>query len=254
MSARLRPFLLGTASLLTILAAWQILVDTNVLDPFLVASPTKVASALADQASSGILWRNIRVSGVELLICLALSTVVGIPLGIVLGWYRRAGLALEPLVWLQYSIPIIALYPVFTAMFGLGSTAVIAMAFLLTVSPIIINTERGVRSVDRSLVRTAQAFGASDGELFRKVVLPASLPLVMAGMRLAIGRALIGVAVGELFAGTAGLGWSISYYGGLLKTTDMLASVIVVGLIGVLLSMLASALEHRLDSWRVDVS
>jgi NitT/TauT family transport system permease protein len=76
----------------------------------------------------------------------------------------------------------------------------------------------------------------------------------MAGMRLAIGRALIGVAVGELFAGTAGLGWSISYYGGLLKTTDMLASVIVVGLIGVLLSMLASALEHRLDSWRVDVS
>jgi NitT/TauT family transport system permease protein len=254
MSARLRPFLLGTASLLTILAAWQILVDTNVLDPFLVASPTKVASALADQASSGILWRNFRVSGVELLICLALSTVVGIPLGIVLGWYRRAGLALEPLVWLQYSIPIIALYPVFTAMFGLGSTAVIAMAFLLTVSPIIINTERGVRSVDRSLVRTAQAFGASDGELFRKVVLPASLPLVMAGMRLAIGRALIGVAVGELFAGTAGLGWSISYYGGLLKTTDMLASVIVVGLIGVLLSMLASALEHRLDSWRVDVS
>jgi NitT/TauT family transport system permease protein len=254
MSARLRPFLLGTASLLTILAAWQILVDTNVLDPFLVASPTKVASALADQASSGILWRNIRVSGVELLICLALSTVVGIPLGIVLGWYRRAGLALEPLVWLQYSIPIIALYPVFTAMFGLGSTAVIAMAFLLTVSPIIINTERGVRSVDRTLVRTAQAFGASDGELFRKVVLPASLPLVMAGMRLAIGRALIGVAVGELFAGTAGLGWSISYYGGLLKTTDMLASVIVVGLIGVLLSMLASALEHRLDSWRVDVS
>jgi NitT/TauT family transport system permease protein len=254
MSARLRPLLLGTASLLAILAAWQILVDTDVLDPFLVASPTKVASALADQASSGILWRNIRVSGVELLICLALSTVVGIPLGIVLGWYRRAGLALEPLVWLQYSIPIIALYPVFTAMFGLGSTAVIAMAFLLTVSPIIINTERGVRSVDRSLVRTAQAFGASDGELFRKVVLPASLPLVMAGMRLAIGRALIGVAVGELFAGTAGLGWSISYYGGLLKTTDMLASVIVVGLIGVLLSMLASALEHRLDSWRVDVS
>jgi len=111
-----------------------------------------------------------------------------------------------------------------------------------------------VLDLDRTLVRTAQAFGASDGELFRKVVLPASLPLVMAGMRLAIGRALIGVAVGELFAGTAGLGWSISYYGGLLKTTDMLASVIVVGLIGVLLSVLASALEHRLDSWRVDVS
>jgi NitT/TauT family transport system permease protein len=254
MSERLRAFLLGLASLLTILVAWQVLVAVGVLDPFLVSSPTKVARALWDQTTSGVLWTNLRASGGELIVTLVLATVVGIPLGIVLGWYQRLSEAFDPLVWLQYSTPIIALYPVFTLMFGLGSSAVIAMAFLLTVSPIIINTTRGVRNIDPKLVQAARSFGASDGELFRKVVLPGSLPLVMAGMRLAIGRALIGVAVGELFAGTAGLGYSISYYGGLLKTTDMLASVVVIGALGVLLTVAVGSLERRLDSWRVDVA
>jgi NitT/TauT family transport system permease protein len=254
MSARMRAFLLGSVSLLTLLVAWEVLVETNVLDPFLVSSPTKVAQALWDQGKSGVLWTNLRASGVELIITMALAIVVGIPVGIALGWYRRVSEAFDPLVWLQYSTPVVALYPVFTLMFGLGSSAVIAMAFLLTVSPIIINTTRGVRSVDPKLVQAARSFGASDGELFRRVVLPGSLPLVMAGMRLAIGRALIGVAVGELFAGTAGLGYSISYYGGLLKTTDMLASVVVIGALGVLLTVAVGAIERRLDSWRVDVA
>jgi NitT/TauT family transport system permease protein len=253
-SSRVRAFLLGLTSLVLIGLVWQALVDLDVVDPFLVASPTRVANALWDQARSGVLWRNVRVSGVELIIALGISTAIGIPLGIVLGWYRRVSLALDPLVWLQYSTPIIALYPIFTLMFGLGSAAVVAMTVLLTVSPIIINTARGVRNIDRTLLQAARSFGAGDGQLFRKVVLPGSLPLVMAGMRLAIGRALIGVAVGELFAGTAGLGWSISYYGGLLKTTDMLASVVVIGVLGVLLTVAVSTLEHRLDSWRVDVS
>jgi NitT/TauT family transport system permease protein len=254
MSNRMRAFLLGSASLLTILVAWQVLVETNVLDPFLVSSPTKVAKALYEQGKSGVLWTNVRASGVELIITMVLATVVGIPLGIVLGWYRRLSEAFDPLVWLQYSTPIIALYPIFTLMFGLGSSAVIAMAFLLTVSPVIINTTRGVRNVEPKLIQAARSFGASDGELFRKVVLPGSLPLVMAGMRLAIGRALIGVAVGELFAGTSGLGYSISYYGGLLKTTDMLASVVVIGVLGVVLTVSVGAVERRLDSWRVDVA
>jgi ABC-type nitrate/sulfonate/bicarbonate transport system permease component len=254
MSLRVRAFLLGAASLVFLALAWQALVEFDVVDPFLVASPTRVAEALRHQAQSGILWTNLRVSVLELLVALGISTAIGVPLGIALGWYRRVSLAVDPLVWLQYSTPIIALYPVFTLMFGLGSAAVVAMTVLLTVSPIVINTARGVRSVDPRLVQAARSFGAGDRQLFRKVVLPASLPMVMAGMRLAIGRALIGVAVGELFAGTSGLGWSVSYYGGLLKTTDMLASVVVIGVLGVLLTQLVGSLERRIDSWRVEPS
>jgi NitT/TauT family transport system permease protein len=254
MSQRLRAIALGTLSFAIILGVWQALVDFGVVDAFLVASPTRVASALWHQAQSGILWRNVKASGGELILAMAIATAIGLPLGIAIGWYKRIGQAFEPLVWLQYSTPIIALYPIFTLMFGLGSHAVIAMTVLLTVSPIVINTTRGVRSVDPRLIQAARSFGAGDRDLFVKVVLPASLPLVMAGMRLAVGRALIGVAVGELFAGTKGLGWSVSYYGGLLKTTDMLASVVVIGALGVLLTSLVGTIERRLDSWRVDVA
>jgi NitT/TauT family transport system permease protein len=254
MRQRIRPVALGVLSFAVILLIWQGLVDFGIVDAFLVASPTRVASALWHQAQAGILWRNVKASGGELLLAMAIAVAIGIPLGIVTGWYRRVGRGLEPLVWLQYSTPIIALYPIFTLMFGLGSRAVIAMTVLLTVSPIIINTARGVRSVDRKLIQAARSFGAGDRQLFTKVVLPASLPLVMAGMRLAVGRALIGVAVGELFAGTKGLGWSVSYYGGLLQTTDMLASVVVIAILGVLLTSVVGAVERRLDSWRVDVA
>ena len=254
MSTRKKAYVLGALSFAVILGVWQALVDFGVVDPFLVASPTRVAEALQRQAQSGVLWRNVSASVGELAVAMAIATAIGIPLGIVLGWYRRVSAAFEPLVWLQYSMPIIALYPVFTLMFGLGSQAVIAMTVLLTVSPIVINTTRGVRSVDRKLIQAARSFGATDGQLFRKVVLPASLPLVMAGMRLAVGRALIGVAVGELFAGSRGLGWAVSYYGGLLKTTDMLASVVVIGALGVLLTAAVGAVEKRFDGWRVEAS
>lgn len=249
-----RSVLLGALSFAVLLALWQVLASAGVLNEFLVSSPAHVASALADQAKSGVLWRNLRTSAIELVIGMALSIAVGIPVGLVIGRYRRVALAAEPLVWLQYSTPIISLYPIFTLMFGLGARAVVAMTFLLTVSPIVINTARGVRNVDARLIRAARSFGARDRQLFAKVILPASLPLVMAGLRLAVGRALVGVAVGELFAGTSGLGWSVSYYGGVLKTTDMLASVIVIGALGVLLTSAVSALERRLDSWRVEAS
>jgi NitT/TauT family transport system permease protein len=249
-----RPILLGTISFAVILGLWQGLASAGVLNEFLTSSPAHVASALVDQASSGLLWRNVRTSVVELVIGLGLACLVGLPLGLAVGRYRRVGLATEPVVWLQYSTPIISLYPIFTLMFGLGWKAVVAMTFLLTVSPIVINTARGVRSVDSGLIRAARSFGAGDRDLFVKVILPGSLPMVMAGLRLAVGRALVGVAVGELFAGTSGLGWSVSYFGGVLKTTDMLASVIVIGALGVLLTSAVSALERRLDSWRVEAS
>lgn len=249
--SRFRGLLLGAFSLAVIGVAWQVLVELGVLDPFLVSSPSRIAGALWDQATSGILWRNIRVSALELVAALAMAIGIGIPLGVALGWYRRVSLALDPLVWLGYSAPIVALYPVFTLTFGLGSGAVVAMTVLLAIPPIVINTARGVRNVDRTLIRAARSFGAGDEQLLRKVALPGALPLVMAGMRLAIGRAFIGVVVGELFAGTAGLGWAIAYYGGLLETTDMLASVLVVTLLGVIVTLAVGVLERRIDAWRV---
>jgi NitT/TauT family transport system permease protein len=250
----LRPLLLGTLSFLVLLVAWQLIVAWGLVDSFLVGSPTKVARALGDQVSSGVLLTNLKVSAYELAIGFGLSAVLGIAGGVLLGWYGTLNDAFDPFVWLGYASPLVAMYPVFLLIFGLGAPTVIAIAVLLAVFPILINTRSGVHEVDAKLIQAARSFGATDRQLFRKVVLPASLPMVMAGLRLGIGRALVGVVVGEFFVGDKGLGYSIAYYAGLLRTTDMIAAVVVIGALGVLLTQVLSILERRIDAWRVEVS
>jgi NitT/TauT family transport system permease protein len=250
----LRPLLLGTASFLVLLIAWQLIVEAGLVDGFLVGSPTKVAGALGDQISSGVLLANLKVSAYELAIGFGLSAVLGVAGGILMGWYGTLNDAFDPFVWLGYASPLVALYPVFLLIFGLGAPTVIAIAVLLAVFPILINTRSGVHEVDAKLIQAARSFGATDRQLFQKVVLPASLPLVMAGLRLGIGRALVGVVVGEFFVGDKGLGYSIAYYAGLLRTTDMIAAVVVIGALGVLLTQVLSIFERRIDAWRVEVS
>jgi NitT/TauT family transport system permease protein len=250
----LRPVLLGLCSFVVLILGWQLIVEAGLVDQFLVGSPSSVASALADQVSAGTLFPDLRTSMIELAIGFGLATVIGVGMGLVMGWYELLNEALDPFVWLGYSAPLIALYPVFLLIFGLGAKTVIAIAVLLAVFPILINTRSGVREVDAKLIQAARSFGASDRQLFAKVVLPASLPMVMAGLRLGIGRALVGVIVGEFFVGDQGLGYKIAYYAGLLRTTDMLVEVVVVAVLGVLLTQALNLLERRIDSWRVDVS
>jgi len=108
----------------------------------------------------------------------------------------------------------------------------------------------GIKNVDPGILRAAQSFGARRHDLVWKVILPASVPMVVAGLRLGIGRALMGVVIAELFGATAGLGFSIAYYAGLLQTANMLASLVVIVALGVLCTQALAALEARLDSWR----
>jgi NitT/TauT family transport system permease protein len=233
---------------------WQFLVSDGIVRKFLISSPHDVVVAIGHQAHTGELWRALEASSIEFGWALALSIVCGVVLGIVTGWWPRLSLALGPLVWIAYSSPLIALGPVFILTLGLGKDSVIAIAFLNAVFVIMINTERGVRSVDTKLVQAARSFGAHELEIFWKIVLPASLPLVMAGVRNAIGRVLAGVVVGELFYGRGGVGYSLSYYSGILRSDVMIAYILVIGVIGVVLTQLALVLERRLDSWRAEAS
>jgi NitT/TauT family transport system permease protein len=115
---------------------------------------------------------------------------------------------------------------------------------------VLVNTATGVKNVDRDLVRAARSFGAREADVFLRVALPGSVPIVMAGLRLGIGRALTGVVVAELFGATSGLGYAISYHGMLLQTTPMMASLVVVVALGVALTEAVALLEGRFDSWR----
>jgi NitT/TauT family transport system permease protein len=244
------PFVLGIASFAVILLVWESVVRLNWVNPFFVSQPSAIAASLIRAARSGELWHNVAVSFREFAIGYGLSVAVGIPAGALAGRFRTVEYALDPFLWFLYSAPLIAFYPIFVLWFGLGVPTVIAMAFLLSVTQIAASTLNGIQNVNPGLLRAARSFGATEGDLLWKVVLPASVPMVIAGLRLGIGRALMGVVVGELFGATAGLGYSISYYGALLKTTDMIASLVVIVVLGVLCTQGLSAVEGRFDAWR----
>lgn len=249
---RLAPILLGGGFLLAFVAVWQLAASLELLNTFLTSSPELIWHSLAGQASSGMLLRSVGTSGLELLIGFALSAVAGTGLGLVMGRFRYVEYAVEPYLWVLYSAPIIALFPLLVLVLGLGSPTVVAIAFLMSVVPVVVNSMQGVRNVDPQLVQAAKSFSASEAVLLRKVVLPASVPTIMAGLRLGVGRALVGVVVGEFFAGNGGIGYNISHFASRLGTSDVLASVLVVIVAGVALNVLARRLEQVADSWRAD--
>jgi NitT/TauT family transport system permease protein len=133
---------------------------------------------------------------------------------------------------------------------GLGRNTVVAISFLLSVTPIAVNTLTGIRNVSPTLRLAARSFGARPHDVLWKVVLPASVPTIIAGLRLGVGRALTGVVIAELFVPSGGLGSSIAYNGGLLRTTDLVASLMVIVVLGVACTQTLSAIEAHIDSWR----
>lgn len=251
---RYRPWILGSSSFVLIGVVWELAVQVGLFNPFLTSSPSLVAAALVEAMQDGQLLTNISATVVSLATGFAMAALVGISIGIAMGWYRYAEWALDPYVWLGYAAPTIAFYPLFILFLGLGSPTVIALTFLFGVFPIIINTVEGVKNVDRTLQRAAHSFGAGDRQMFSKVVLPASVPMVMAGLRLGAGRSLLGGIVGELFGGNAGLGYAISQHASLMRTDLMMLHVLMVMVLGVVVTQSLRWLQSRFDVWRPEIN
>jgi NitT/TauT family transport system permease protein len=240
----------GCISFAVILLVWQLAVDLGFVQVFFTSTPIRVAVAFWQELRSGEIAANVGVSLYELFCGLALACVAGIGFGVLASWSRAIEHILEPFIWFTYACPIIAFYPLFIAWLGLGAPSIIAIAFLSALTPLYANTLSGIRNADRDLMRAARSFGARRRDLFLKVALPGSVPIVIAGLRLAVGRALTGVVAGELFGAAAGLGYSIAFYGQKLKTTEMMVSLVLVVILGVMLTQLLSVCEAATDSWR----
>lgn len=242
--------LLGTASLLFIVVVWQLAVQLGWISAFFVSTPTRIAAELVNEVRSGAIVENLSVSLYEFACGLGLAILFGGAFGVAAGWFRTVEYVLEPFIWFKYSAPTIAFYPIFVALLGLGAPTIITIAFIFAITPIYANTLSGIKDVDRDLVTAARAFGARPHDILLKVALPGSVPIVVAGLRLAVGRALTGVVAAELFGATAGLGFSIAYYGQKLQTTEMMVSIVVIVVLGVVFTQLLSLLEQATDSWR----
>ncbi len=242
-------FLIGFSSVMFFLVTWELVVRLGLVDPLFLAAPTQIVVSMIELSETR-LWEDIYVSGTELLLGFAISVIVGIPLGLVVGWNRKVRYALNPFLSGLYATPRIALLPLLIIWVGIGIWSKVLMVFLGAIFPIVMNTMAGVRSADPSLLRVAQTFGASDLHIFRTIILPGSLPFVLTGLRLGVGRAILSVIVAEFYVSIRGLGNLISFAGETFQTSKAFAAIMIVAFVGLLASLALERLEARFDRWR----
>jgi NitT/TauT family transport system permease protein len=241
---------LGLIGTLGFLVIWEAAARLDLINPVVVSNPSRIAEAFAAQLQSGEVLADLRVSLIEFAVGFALSLAVGIGLGIAMGLNRLTEYAVDPFVWFLYSSPLIAFYPLIVVWLGFGFTTVVAVTFLLSFVSVVVNTVAGVQSVDPQLVRAVRAFGGKRLDVIRKVILPAAVPMIIAGMRIGLGRALHGVVLGEMFSSNAGLGYRITFYAAHLRTADVFVPLVILVVIGLLINQLGNMLEARLQAWR----
>jgi ABC-type nitrate/sulfonate/bicarbonate transport system permease component len=221
------------------------------LKPIFVSSPTLVAaSAFRMYFVTGEIWRDLAWSGVGYVLGLVAAIAVGIPLGLAAGWYRRFSYAVEPLLTAFNATPQVAFLPLIVIWVGTGLGARVLIIFLLAVLPIAINAHAAVRTTDARLIKVAASFGAGDWRLFRTIILPSSLPFLLAGLRLAVGRGMIGVVVGEIYGSAAGIGAMISQAGARFQTDKVFVGVLTIVAAGVILVEIVQRIERRVEAWR----
>jgi sulfonate transport system permease protein len=235
------------ASLVIVLGGWEYFGrQTN---PVLFTYPTAIAQAAVKMIASGELWKYLSQSLVVLFAGLGLASVFGIALGLLMARVRVVDIALDTYITALYSIPSVALVPVLVLWFGFEMTAKIAVVFLFTFFPIVINTYQGVKNVDERLIEVGRAFRCSERDLWTHIVLPAALPFIDAGLRLAIGRGLIGMVLADLYTAITGIGYLIARYASTYRTDAMFVPVVTLGVLGITLTGILRFVERRLAPW-----
>lgn len=242
--------ILPVAGMLAVLALWQLCWSMKWISPLFFSGPSAIAAKFIELVSTGELQRNALFSGRSFVVGFVLAILFGVPLGIVIGWYRRLNLALNPLINAFYATPRIALFPLIIIWFGIGSGSAIFLVFLAATMPILINTIAGVRNIDADLLRAARAFCATDRQIFQSVALPYSVPFILTGVRQAVAHGLIAVIIAELTAGNQGIGFMISYAGQTFATDTLLVGVLLTSFAGMLLGWLTERLQRYFQRWR----
>ena len=251
-AARHRDLLLGLAAVVLFFAAWQAIFLVVPFNKLFISKPDLIARGLLDLIRSGALFRDLAVSAVPFFYGLTAATVVGVTVGIVMGWRRRVGYALDPLMTVFYASPLVALSPLIVIFLGVGITAKTLIIFFLAVFPFIFNAYAGVRAVDPLLINVVRSLGGREIDLYLKVLLPSVLPYIVAGARIAVGRALIGVLVGEFFEASEGIGYAIARFGDLYALDKMFACILVIMVIAVAMTEGIRYAERTAFPWRVE--
>jgi ABC-type nitrate/sulfonate/bicarbonate transport system permease component len=246
-----RRFLLGCAAVASFFIVWQAAFLFVPLNSLFVTKPSLMFAALWRLTASGQLFYDLSASAAPFASGLIGAVVVGVPLGILMGWRVRVGFALDPLMTALYASPLVALAPLVVIFLGVGIGGKAFIVFLLTVFDFVFNAYAGVRSVDPLLLNVVRSFGGGEKDLYAKIIFPSVIPYIVAGARIGVGRALVGVLVGEFFAASEGIGYGIVRFGNFFALDSMFAYILVVTVLAVLLTQGIRWAERAAFPWRV---
>ncbi|MEH0826143.1 MULTISPECIES: ABC transporter permease [unclassified Micromonospora] len=243
-----------SAALLALAAIWETAPRAGLVDRVFLPPLSEVLAAWWELLRSGQLADHVGASLTRSLTGLALAVVTAIPLGLLIGWYRPLADLLSPLLEVFRNTAALALLPVFVLILGLGETSKIALVVYACSWPILLNTVAGVKGVDPLLIRSARSMGLNHLRLFQKVILPAAVPTVFTGVRLAGAYSILVLVAAEMVGAKAGLGYLVNYAQYNFAIPDMYAGIITISAIGLVVNQLLVAGERRFSTWRADVT
>jgi NitT/TauT family transport system permease protein len=235
------------ASLTIVLTAWQIFGAQ--VDPVLFTTPSKIVAAAITMIGSGELWTYLWPSLVVLAIGLTLAATIGITIGLLLARFWVLDVAFGVYITFLYSTPSVALVPLIVLWAGFETTAKVVILFLFAFFPMTINTYQGVKNVDSKLIEVGRAFRCSEAQLWTNIVLPGALPFIVTGLRLAVGRGLIGMVLADLYTAISGIGYLIVRTASTYQVDKMFVPIVTLGLLGVTLTALLRLLEIKVAPW-----
>jgi len=240
----------SAASILGGLLLWELAGRFLVRNSLFLATPTQIVEEIIKLAASGELQLHMYTSSQEFFIGLAIAIVLGIAVGFITASSRLGERTLGPWVTALYATPTIAISPLIILWAGIGIWSKVIVVVINSIFPMIINTDAGLRATDKHLLDAARCFGASRWQLFWKVSLPAAIPFVLAGIRLAVGRGLVAVVVAELFGARAGLGYLLVQASEVFNMPRLFAAVVILAVTGIVLTWLVGRAERYLLPWR----
>jgi ABC-type nitrate/sulfonate/bicarbonate transport system permease component len=240
----------STISVLSLIGLWQLAVSTLHPNALAIVGPWQVVTAAKQLWVQGLLVNDLRVSGEEFGIGFGIALVAGVAVGVGLGRSRRLAAFFDPWLTIFYTVPVIAIAPMIIIGLGITLTAKVVIVGSATFFPILLNTQAGVRNLDNGLADVATSFRATRTETLRYVILPGSVPYILTGVRLGVGRGLIALVAGDLFGATSGIGYLILSGEQNLNTANVYVGVVLLSIIGLALTRLAGLAERHFASYR----
>jgi ABC-type nitrate/sulfonate/bicarbonate transport system permease component len=232
------------------LLLWWLLTATVVTNRMILVPPLDVLAALVKEFSSGAITKNAAATGLAVAVSFPVAVILGVLMGVALASNRLLTLTAGPLLTAMYSVPVVALAPLFIAWLGLGFASKFVIVVLVSVFPVIVNTEVGLRSTDKAFIDAAKSFNATPTQIFTTVTFPFALPFIIGGVRVAWARSLVGIVVAEFFGAFAGFGFAIMAASQTFNTGTLLGYVVLLGLMGLLGSVFLTWLERTMAPWR----